>query len=427
MTRRISTIGASILVAASLALAGCSGGDDGMTADGKIKLTVATFNEWGYEDLFKEYEKENPNIVIEHKKAASSGEARDNLNTRLAAGSGLSDIEGIEVDWVPSLMQYSNNFTDLTDDEVKGRWIDWKEQAVTTEDGKLIAYGADIGPEALCYRADLFEKAGLPTDREEVAKLLEGDWDHYFEIGRKFKEATGVPWYDSGMSVFQGMVNLLENPFEKDDNSVIPLDKNKDIKDVYDKVLKASIDDGLSAHLEQWSEDWQNSFQKEAFGTMICPSWMLGVIEGNAKGVEGWDIANVYPGGGGNWGGSYLTVPTQTKHPEEAKALAKWLTAPEQQIKAFKAKGTFPSQLEALDSEELLSINDDFFSGAPTGKIFAERAKAVTVQPHKGPNYFQIMNIIQDAIKRADGGGDKADASWKKAIDEFEQADFQTE
>ena len=78
---------------------------------------------------------------------------------------------------------------------------------------------------------------------------------------------------------------------------------------------------------------------------MVCPSWMLGVIEGNAAGVKGWDIANTFPGGGGNWGGSFLTVPTQGKNQDAAKKLADWLTAPEQQIKAFKAKGTFPSQV----------------------------------------------------------------------------------
>ena len=104
----------------------------------------------------------------------------------------------------------------------------------------------------------------------------------------------------------------------------------------------------MSSHTGQWSEDWTAAFQKDGFATMACPGWMLGVIEGNAAGVEGWDIANVFPGGGGNWGGSFLTVPAMGEHPAEAKALAAWLTAPEQQIKAFKAKGTFPSQVEAL-------------------------------------------------------------------------------
>jgi cellobiose transport system substrate-binding protein len=45
---------------------------------------------------------------------------------------------------------------------------------------------------------------------------------------------------------------------------------------------------------------------------------MLGVVAGNAEGVKGWDFADVFPGGGGNWGGSYLVVPTQSEHPDEA-------------------------------------------------------------------------------------------------------------
>ena len=68
----------------------------------------------------------NPNVTIEHKKAATSNEARDNLTTRLAAGSGLSDIEGVEMDWLPELLQYPDRFTDLSDPAVEGRWLDWK-------------------------------------------------------------------------------------------------------------------------------------------------------------------------------------------------------------------------------------------------------------------------------------------------------------
>jgi ABC-type glycerol-3-phosphate transport system substrate-binding protein len=82
-------------------------------------------------------------------------------------------------------------------------------------------------------------------------------------------------------------------------------------------------------------------FQNNGFATQLCPGWMLGVISGNAAGVTGWDIADTFPGGGGNWGGSYLTVPNQSKHQAEAKKLAAWLTAPEQQLKAFASKGTF--------------------------------------------------------------------------------------
>ncbi len=428
MRRTFRTLAA--LASAGALLAGCSGSNatepdaegsaTGAAGGEQITLTVATFNEFGYEELVEEYMDLNPGIKVEHKKAATSNEARDNMNTRLAAGSGLADVEAIEVDWLPELMQYPDQFVDLASPDVEGRWLDWKTEAATV-DGKLIGYGTDIGPEAVCYRADLFEAAGLPSDREEVASLLEGDWDTYFEAGKDFvAKSGGVAWFDSAGATYQGMINQLDTPFENTDGTPISLEENEAIKDVYSRVLQASVDDGLSAGLAQWSEDWTNGFQSDKFATMLCPGWMLGVIEGNAKGVEGWDIANVFPGGGGNWGGSYLTVPAQGEHPEEAKALAAWLTAPEQQIKAFQAKGTFPSQVDALESPELLGTTNEFFNDAPVGEILAERANAVSVTPFKGPNFFAITTIVTDALTRVDvDGTDDADSSWQKALEAY--------
>ena len=133
------------------------------------------------------------------------------------------------------------------------------------------------------------------------------------------------------------------------------------------------------------------AFQSGALRDACCaPGWMLGVIEGNAAGVTGWDIADVFPGGGGNWGGSYLTVPAQSEHPEEAKELAAWLTAPEQQIKAFKTKGTFPSQVEALRARTSCSAPRTRSSttprparSSPTAPraIVATRSRARTTSP----------------------------------------------
>ena len=388
-----------------------------------VTLTVATFNEFGYEELFKEYTKLHPNVTITPKKAATSNEARENYFSKLAAGSGLSDIEAIEVDWMPDVMQTSDKLTDLSGDDVKGRWLDWKSAAATTPDGKLVGFGTDIGPEAVCYRSDLFAKAGLPTDREEVAQLLNGDWNKYFEVGKQFvAKSNGVAWFDSADAILQGQINQVPNAFSSSDTEevLIPLDQNQPVKDMYNSVLKAAKDDKLSAGLAQWSTDWTNAFQKNKFATMLCPGWMLGVVEGNAKGVKGWDIANVFPGGGGNWGGSYLTIPAQGKNTAAARELAAWLTAPEQQIKAFKSKGTFPSQVEALSSPELLGVTNKFFNNAPTGQIMADRAKAVTVNPFKGPQYFAVRQVLADAINRVDvTKKQSAEESWTQAVKEF--------
>lgn len=422
MTRfpRTTVVGA-IAGAASIALiaTGCSTGTTASeTSGGPITLTVATFNEFGYDELFGQYEDANPNVTIKHKKAATTNEARDNLTTRLAAGSGLSDVEAIEVDWLPELLQYSDQFVNLASADVKDRWLDWKEKAATDADGNLIGYGTDIGPEGVCYRSDLFAAAGLPTDRDEVAKMLGTSWESYYAAGEKFDAAgTNVPWFDSAGATWQGVVNQIPNAYEKKDGTVIAT-KNPEVKEAYTNVLEAS--GTLSAHLSQWSDDWTASFQNDGFATMLCPGWMLGVIAGNADGVSGWDIADTFPGGGGNWGGSYLTVPEQSKHQAEAQKLAAWLTAPEQQLEAFASKGTFPSQLDALESDELLGATNEFFNDAPTGQILANRAAAVDVTPFKGPKYFAINDAMQQALTRVEDGLMNPDQSWAQFVTDVE-------
>ena len=420
--------GTAAAAVAAFMLVGCSPApapaptDTGSAAPSEpaepITLTVSVFNEMGYEDVVGEYTKVHPNVTVKLDRAATSDEAREKYMSGIAAGSGMADVAAVEVDWLPEIMESADALADLTDPEVDGRWLDWKVAQATTADGKLVGYGTDIGPEGVCYRADLFEKAGLPTDREEVAKALGTTWDDYFALGKQFTAKSDAGWYDSADAIFQGMVNQVANPFSSTmpEETLIPLDQNTEMKALYDQLMQ-STEDGLSAHLQQWQPDWQNAFQNNGFATMLCPGWMLGVIEGNAKGVEGWDIANAFPGGGGNWGGSFMTVPAQGKNVEAAKELAKWLTAPEQQMKAFLAKGTFPSQVEALASPELAAVTNAFFNDAPTGKILSERAKAVTVVPFKGPNYFAYRSAIANAINRVDvDKTHNAEDSWAIAV-----------
>ena len=394
-----------------------TGGDEPVTTDEEITLTISTFNEWGYDTLLDQYMDENPNITIEHNKFATSNEARDQFNTSLAAGSGLADVVGVEVDWMPAIMENADQFVDLTSDSVEGRWQDWKVGQATTPDGKLVGYGTDIGPEAIAYRSDLFAAAGLPTDRAEVAELFGGagaTWDDFFAVGEQFAAASDVPFYDGSAAIYQGMVNQLEAAYENpEDNSIIAID-NAEVRDIYDTVLSHT---DLSAGLGQWGEDWTNAFQNNGFAVMLAPSWMLGVISGNAEGVVGWDVADVFPEGG-NWGGSFLTVPTTSEHPAEAQALADWLTAPAQQLVAFQTTGNFPSQVEAQTSDELAAITNEFFNNAPIGEIFANRADAVSVAPYKGPNYFAINDAMSQAINRVDvDKTDDAESSWAKWVD----------
>ena len=428
-TRRAVAATAGVTTLA-LTLAACGGdsegADDGATSgDEEITLTVATFNQFGYTDeLLAAYTEEHPNVTVKQVTAAKSEDARNNLTTKLAAGGeGLADIEAIEVDWLPELMEFPDLFEDLADPELEGRWLDWKVQQASTPDGKLLGYGTDIGPSAICYRADLFKKAGLPTDREKVAELLGGEdatWDDYFAAGKKFVAKSDAAWFDSATPTYQGMVNQLPAAYEDaETGEPKDLESNTEIRDLYDQVLAASVDDELSAGLKQWEEDWTAGFQNNAWATMICPPWMTASIEQNAGGVEGWDVADVFPGGGVNWGGSFLTVPASGPNTEAAKELAAWLTSPEIQTKAYENANTFPSQVEAQASEAVQTSVNDFFNDAPVGPIFSARAEAIEGAPYKGKNYFAIHQGVQDALERVDIGGDDPEESWKGALDTY--------
>ncbi|MCP5762273.1 hypothetical protein NL346_27165, partial [Klebsiella pneumoniae] len=84
----------------------------------------------------------------------------------------------IEEGWLGSIMEVSDQFVDLNEHgaaDIKDNWVPWKFEQGTDPEGRVIGYGTDIGPQGLCYNGKLFEEAGLPSDREEVAELFGGD------------------------------------------------------------------------------------------------------------------------------------------------------------------------------------------------------------------------------------------------------------
>ena len=166
---------------------------------------------------------------------------------------------------------------------------------------------------------------------------------------------------------------------------------------------------------------WVTAFQKGSFATITCPAWMQGYIKENAPGTAGkWNIAAV-PGRAGNWGGSWLTVPAQSKHPKEAYELAAFLTAPAQQVRVFKEVGNFPSAIPAMHDPSVEGFKNPFFNDAPTGKIFGE--SAINLKPqYQGEKHGPIRKAMEDGITRVEQGRQKPDASFAQAIKDTQRA-----
>ena len=114
--------------------------------------------------------------------------------------------------------------------------------------------------------------------------------------------------------------------------------------------------------------------------------------------LVGWQVADVFPGGGGNWGGSYLTVPANGPNVDAAIELATWLTAPEQQIKAFANAGTFPSQLDAYENPELTDFVNPAGLQARGENLFLETTASGPAQ-NGNPGLNGLGSVVQGALE----------------------------
>ena len=209
-------IAATVAGAASIALvsSGCRPAAREGSSDENVELTVTTFGTFGYEELYEQYESENPNVTIEATDIDTGGNARTDTFTKIAAGSGLSDVVALEEGWLGAMMEVSDQFVDLRDygvEDRKGDWVDWKFAQGTDADGRVIGYGTDIGPVGLCYNGKLFEAAGLPSDREGVASSSAETTrlGQVLRVGRQYKAATGKAWFDQSGFVWNSMVNQM--------------------------------------------------------------------------------------------------------------------------------------------------------------------------------------------------------------------------
>ncbi len=392
-----------------------------------ITLTITTFGTMGLDGLYAEYTKLHPNITIKPTNIDTGGNAQTDWQTKQAAGTGLPDIQAVEEGWLSKVMQVSDSFTDLTAygaKDIASQWVPWKVGQATDAKGRIIGYGTDIGPEGLCYNSKLFAAAGLPSDRDAVAKLFGGTgatWEKFFEVGRQYHAATGKAWYDQSGFVWNAMVNEQPEGYYKKDGT-LNVEGNATLNGLFMQLAQGAAD-GLSSGQTQWDWGKGKAFVDGSFATFVCPGWMLGVVKGQVTAAggdstSGWDFADVFPGGAANWGGTFLTVPTTSAHPAEAAALAAWLTAPEQQVKSFQAAGTFPSDVKAQTDPGVTGPSDltKFFNDAPIGTILGSRANGVVAQ-YKGPDDSVIQEqVFGPSIQAIDSGKADGTKAWNDAL-----------
>ncbi|MBX6381878.1 MAG: extracellular solute-binding protein [Microbispora sp.] len=414
---------------------GSASGGGSSAAAGPVTITLQTFGggkNFGYKEAVDKWNAEHKDIQIKYDNLTDQFEQVywPQMIQWLQSGAGAGDVVGIDEGGMGLAKAHPEWWADLGEYGLQNRKNDfapWKWENGVTADGKLFALGTDIGGMSLCYRRDLFEKAGLPSDRDEVSKLWP-TWDDFIKVGHKFQDKIKNTKFVDGTNTLYNVVLVQEaakngnvSYFDKDNNLIV--DKNPAVKTAYEFAQRIS-QEGLTAKLRNFTPEWNTGMKKSAFATLGCPSWMLGVVSGDGgAGPEfkgKWDVAAV-PGGGGNWGGSWLAVPKQSKHPKEAAMVLDYLTGKDAQVSVFNYAGNMPSNLQAQQDPAVQGATNEYFNNAPVGEIFAKSASAL--QPvFLGVKHAQVKNAIESVVSAIDDGSVPYSQGWQKLVDDAVKA-----
>jgi cellobiose transport system substrate-binding protein len=408
----------AVLSAVAITMVAACGGSPSQPS-GPVTLTINFWGDFGLTDLKAKYEAANPNVKI----VLNSGEynaQHELLQQKLVAGSGAPDIAAIDEGFIVKFRSQADKFVNLLDKgaaSYQDKYLPWKWKQSLSADGKTqIGLGTDVGGQAMCYRTDLFKAAGLPTDRDEVSKLWP-TWDAFVDLGKRYTAASGKKFVDNATNIFNPVLGQQSVGFY-DESEALKLEGGPKV--AFDTSIKV-IQAGLSANLASFSAGWDQGFVKGEFAVLACPAWMLGHIKDVAPDTSGkWDIAAI-PGGGGNWGGSFLTIPKQGKHVDEAYKLLTWLVAPEQQIDIFKKVGNLPSQPALYKDSAILDFKNPFMSNAPTGQIFAATAEKLTPQ-YLGKKNGETRVAVENVLNEVQAGNIKPEAGWAEAVKKATEA-----
>jgi cellobiose transport system substrate-binding protein len=408
-------------MASALLLSACTSnaGPSASSSHAPVTVTVGYYGDFGLEKLQASYVKSHPwvNLVL---KSGDYAPQHDLLQQALVAGSGAYTVTAIDEGYLSRFVPQADNFVNLLDlgaASYKADYPAWVwADAANTDQTKVIGLANSVYGLALCYRSDLLTAAGIASDRASVSTAVSGSWADFISEGQKYVAATGKPFLDDGTTVLDPAIKQLGTGHAYyDANLKLDMASVKPAFDIATNVISAR----LSANIGRYSPEWYAGLSTNAFAAVICPQWMLGMIQKNVPtGFTGkWDIATL-PGTGGNQGGSFFTIPKQGT-PEQQKAgyeFIQWLLEPAQQTAMMTATGTLSAQTALLATDTVKGFTSEFFNGAPYGQIFA---KSITSVP--GPISFAPKNLtletgMENVLTQVESGDVAVADAWERAI-----------
>jgi lactose/L-arabinose transport system substrate-binding protein len=343
----------------------------------------------------------NPGVQLNYVNIASN-DLYTKMELAASSGSGLPDVVlledshlrqiaklGVLADIASFAKPYTSKF-------VATKWQQ------NTLNGKIYGFPWDIGPVALYYRRDLFQKAGI-----KPASLT--TWAQWLAAGKKIKAKTGAYLWEQSKA--QNDARFFEDLLWQqgsgyvDDKGHVTIDKDPRALAALNLVGQG-WKNNLFANDPEWTDAWYKAIDSGQIATLPMAAWMGGFMESwLAPGGKGkWGVVPLpafTPGGStsANDGGSDLAV---TKSANQALATAyikNLLATPFVQAQVWKASGFFPSMFSATRTP-FTNAPDPYFGGQPVQKLFAAEAKTIPKAHVYSTDYQQMNSIMSSEIQK---------------------------
>jgi ABC-type glycerol-3-phosphate transport system substrate-binding protein len=368
---------------------------------GGNKLVVWSFTDELEGMINNYYKKDHPEVSFTYSMTPSD-QFPNKLDPVLQVGQGVPDVFALESDFVRKYVE-SGLLLDLTDvyEETKDKLLAYPVE-IGSYEGRVYGLSWQAAPGALFYRRSLAKKY-LGTDDPQKVQA-------YFTDKEKFMETAKLLYDKSkGACVVISALGDLQRPFQGGREQPWIVDDKLVIDPVmidYMETAKIIHDEGYEGRVGAWSEGWfagmkgvledENGQLVEVFSYFL-PTWGLHyVLKTNAPDTAG-DWA-VIPGPFAyRWGGTWIGAWKNTKNPEGAKDLIRYLTTDDTFLEAWaKDSGDLVSNINVVNK-----IKDDYVEPYLGGQNhyaeFAEMAKSVDGKLTQGTD-MAIEGLFMEAL-----------------------------
>jgi len=420
---RTRTAAVALIAAATLVLAGCSGGGSGgQPGDHKI-----TFMGWGspqevsvFKDLIKQYEKKYPGVKVDYI-SVPAADFPTKLQTMIASKK-VPDVFYLTPE---NVMPYAKSgiIADLSDYVSDNEIFDEKNvwpNAINmyrydgTDPGKGSIYGLpkDIGPFALAYNKDLFAKAGVTPP----AAGTPWTWDEFVAAAKKLTSGSGNDKvYGSAPYSLESAVWSNGADWLNADHTKVTVTDQKFIE-----ALQWVADLGLKEGVVPSSEEESSlgSFQRfldGKIGMMGIGPWSQGQFWDEAKfdwDIMPWPVSPTTHTQATWYGGIGFAVGKNSKNLKDAENLAAFLAFNEDAQKTNMEKGQAIPNLIDMAKGDYLKMDKAPANKEEFLRIVEDYGRRATQTYTYNSEWFTLFNTDVASVML----GEKSAADYVKQV-----------